>query len=101
MNSSSIQHNFSSPYNSSSDDVVTLLLVGKYMLLCYPTVWTVLCVGNIVSLLVFLRADMRKSHSNVYLAVLAAVDFVWVNTSTWQNIQKIVDGRSMQGYRDM
>ena len=79
-------------------DVTTLLTIGKYVSLINPPVLTLLSVGNIVSLLVFVRSDMRKAHTNVYLAALAVVDTVWVNTSTWCYSQEIAEGKEFSLY---
>ena len=67
---------------------------GDYVAILYPPVWTLLSVGNIVSLLVFLRSSMRKSHTSVYLATLAVIDTVSVNSSSWCNIHAIVQGKT-------
>ena len=55
-------------------------------------IYVIELVAVAVSLVVFLRPGMRKSHTNVYLAVLAVCDMIFVNSSTWPNMQVIANG---------
>ena len=81
-------------YNSDYNGFfrVSLTSIYDYIAWIFPPTLTLLSLTNILAVVVFIQPSMRRVHTNVYLAFLAVADFLYVNTSTWPNIQEIVQG---------
>ena len=83
----------SDTYIGENEVTALMKVIHDYISWIYPPVFTLLSLTNILAFVVFLQPSMRKVHTNVYLAFLAVADFVYVNSTTWANIQEIAEGK--------